>query len=77
MLYDAMAEMWPMLYRFDDATKALYAKAAEEFRICRVGRLVRTGPDGPEAPRPSDVDEYGPMKIHPTLLEDGTIIHDE
>ncbi|WP_406195618.1 DUF5954 family protein [Streptomyces sp. NBC_01017] len=93
VLYDAMAEMWPMLYRFDDATKALYAKAAEEFRaleradearvagrefrICRAERLVRTGPDGPEPPRPSDVDEYGPMKIHPTLLEDGQIIHDE
>ncbi|MEU8852595.1 DUF5954 family protein [Streptomyces sp. NPDC048564] len=56
--------------------EALYAKAAEEFRICRAGRLVRTGPDGPEPPRPSDVDEYGPVKIHPALLEDGTIIHD-
>lgn len=93
VLYDAMAEMWAMLYRFDDEKKAVYAQAAEEFRalghadearvadrvfrICRVERLIRMGSDGPEPPRPSDVDEYGPMKIHPTLLEDGTVVFDE
>ncbi|QOV34764.1 hypothetical protein IM697_32370 [Streptomyces ferrugineus] len=93
VLYDAMAEMWPMLYRFDDAKTAVYAKAAEEFRaleradearvagrvfrVCRVERMLRMGPDGPETPRPSDVDEYGPMKIHPTLLPDGTVVFDE
>lgn len=80
LLYDGMAEMWAVLYKFDDATKARYAKAAEEyralgradefeaddrvFRICRVERLLRMGPDGPEMPRPTDVDEYGPMKMH-------------
>ncbi len=93
VLHDAMVEMWPLLYRFDDERKAVYAKAAEEFRaleradearvagrvfrICRAERLLRVGPDGPETPRPSDVDEYGPMKIHPTLLDDGTVVHDE
>ncbi|MFI7409398.1 DUF5954 family protein [Streptomyces sp. NPDC049627] len=93
VLHDAMVEMWPMLYRFDDGKRAVYEKAAEEFRaleradearvagrtfrICRVERMVRMGPDGPEPPRPSDVDEYGPMKIHPTLLEDGTVVFDE
>jgi hypothetical protein len=93
VLHDALAEMWPMLYRFDDAKKAVYTKAAEEFRaleradearvagrvfrICRVERVLRMGPDGPEPPRPSDRDEYGPMKIHPTLLLDGTVVHDE
>ncbi|KUM76043.1 DUF5954 family protein [Streptomyces curacoi] len=93
VLHDAMAEMWPMLYRFDDEKKAAYAKAAEEFRtlehadearvadrvfrICRVERMVRMGPDGPETPRPSDVDEYGPMRIHPTLLDDGTVVFEE
>ncbi|KMS73283.1 LigA protein [Streptomyces viridochromogenes] len=92
VLHDAMVEMWPLLYRFDDERKAVYAKAAEEFRalgrdearvagrvfrICRAERLLRMGPDGPEIPRPSDVDEYGPMKIHPTLLDDGTVVHDE
>ncbi|KUL23042.1 DUF5954 family protein [Streptomyces regalis] len=93
VLYDAMGEMWPMLYKFDDEKKAVYEKAAEEFRaleradearvagrvfrVCRAERLLRMGPDGPETPRPSDVDEYGPMKIHPTLLEDGTVVFDE
>ncbi|MET9830237.1 DUF5954 family protein [Streptomyces sp. NPDC006385] len=93
VLYDALTEMWPMLYRFDDEKKAMYAKAAEEFRaleradearvagrvfrVCRAERMLRMGPDGPETPRPSDVDEYGPMRIHPTLLDDGTVVHDE
>ncbi|MCP2340424.1 DUF5954 family protein [Actinomadura rupiterrae] len=29
------------------------------FRIVRIGRMLRVGPDGPEAPRPSDQDRYG------------------
>lgn len=37
------------------------------FRIIRVGRMMRIGPDGPEAPRPSDQDPYGPMPLHPPL----------
>ncbi|MFD0147983.1 DUF5954 family protein [Streptomyces sp. NPDC055721] len=48
-----------------------------EFRICRVERMVRFGPDGPEGPRPSDVDEYGPAKMHPRMDEDGTLHYDE
>lgn len=92
MFYDAMAEMWALLHRFDDTKKARYAKAAEEyralgradefrvddrvFRICRVERMLRTGPDGPESPRPSDVDEYGPTKIHPTMDETGALTHE-
>lgn len=92
LLYDGMAEVWAMLYQYDDTKKARYAKAAEEFRalgradefrvddrlfrICRVGRLLRMGPDGPETPRPSDLDEYGPMRIHPRMDEDGTITHE-
>ncbi|WP_030602748.1 DUF5954 family protein [Streptomyces fulvoviolaceus] len=93
LLYDGMAEMWALLYKFDDVTKARYAEAAEEyralghadafevddraFRICRVERLLRTGPEGPETPRPSDLDEYGPMKMHPTMdPEDGTLTYE-
>src|SRR5690606_34302160 len=30
-----------------------------EFRIVRVGRMLRLGRDGPEAPRPCDQDRYG------------------
>ncbi|KUO19224.1 DUF5954 family protein [Streptomyces dysideae] len=93
LLYDGLAEIWGLLYQLDDAKKVRYAKAAEEyrelghadrfrvddreFRICRVERILRTGPDGPETPRPSDIDEYGPMKMHPTMDEDGNLTYDE
>lgn len=92
-LYEGMARVWAMLYRFDERKKALYARAAEAFRaagradeasvedrlfrICRVERMVRLGPDGPEPPRPSDLDEYGPMKLHPTLHADGRVQYDD
>ncbi|MDT0346082.1 DUF5954 family protein [Streptomyces litchfieldiae] len=62
-----------------------YARAAEQyragppgdelsvlgrrFRIIRVERLMRIGPDGPEPPRATDTDPYGPMQIHPPLEE--------
>ncbi|WAZ24916.1 DUF5954 family protein [Streptomyces cinnabarinus] len=88
-LYDGMAEVWAVLYRYDDATRAVYAKAAEEFRalgradevsvadrhfrLCRVERMLRMGPDGPEPARPSDHDEYGPIRLHPTMDENGKI----
>ncbi|MFF3463628.1 DUF5954 family protein [Streptomyces sp. NPDC002619] len=38
-------------------------------------RMVRSGPDGPEPPRPTDHDEYGPMQIHPAMDADGTVHH--
>lgn len=92
LLYDGLARYWGLLYGFDEARRAVYARAAEDFRaagradearvedrvfrICRIERIVRMGPDGPEPPRPSDVDDQGPMKLHPTLREDGTVDHD-
>lgn len=42
-------------------------------RICRMRRLVRWGPDGPEGPRPSDTDLHPPEQIHPLLDEDGVV----
>jgi hypothetical protein len=91
LLYEGMAEMWPLLYEYSEPKRAVYARAAAEFRragradearvegrlfrICRIERMVRSGPDGPEPPRPSDLDNYGPMKMHPTMDEDGTIHH--
>ncbi|MFF4352745.1 DUF5954 family protein [Streptomyces sp. NPDC001530] len=93
LLYDGLNEMWPLLYRFGEAKRARYARAAEEFRvagraheirvddrlfrICRIERTARFGPDGPEPPRPSDLDDYGPMKMHPTMDEDGTLHYEE
>ncbi|MFC0601792.1 DUF5954 family protein [Streptomyces palmae] len=92
LLYNGMSEIWPVLYRFDEDEKAAYTKVAEEFRaaghanearmgdtlyrICRIERLVRCGPDGPEPARASDADEYGPMKMHPSMDEDGTLHYD-
>ncbi|MER6121327.1 DUF5954 family protein [Streptomyces sp. NPDC001795] len=91
-LYNGLDEIWALLYQYDDDKKARYAKAAQEYRaldradefrvddrllrICRVERLLRMGPDGPEPPRPSDIDEYGPMKLHPTMDEDGNLTYD-
>ncbi|WFB09927.1 DUF5954 family protein [Streptomyces sp. LX-29] len=83
---------WPELRQLDEHEKAACIKAAEEFkaaghanevrvgdylyRICRVERLVRCGPDGPEPPRRTDVDEYGPSQMHPTMDEDGGLHYD-
>ncbi|QDY77196.1 DUF5954 family protein [Streptomyces qinzhouensis] len=92
-LFDGMNEFWPMMYRFDPARRAAHARAAAEFkaagradearvgdvlyRVCRIERAVRCGPDGPEPPRPSDLDSWGPMKLHPTMDDDGTLHYDE
>ncbi|MEO3754831.1 DUF5954 family protein [Streptomyces sp. B6B3] len=68
-----------------DAEAEVYATAAEQYRagpprdelrvlgrrfqIIRVERLMRIGPDGPEPPRTTDTDPYGPMRLHPPLAE--------
>ncbi|MFF0723857.1 DUF5954 family protein [Streptomyces sp. NPDC004134] len=44
-----------------------------KFVIVRVERTMRIGADGPETPRPSDVDDYGPSQIHPAMDADGTV----
>ncbi|MFC8490085.1 DUF5954 family protein [Streptomyces sp. NPDC057235] len=92
-LYDCLTDLWARLYQWDDERRERYRRAGElfraaersdevwvdgrEFRICRVERMVRFGPDGPEGPRPSDIDEYGPTKMHPRMDEDGTLHYDE
>ncbi|MEU6313617.1 DUF5954 family protein [Streptomyces sp. NPDC047014] len=47
------------------------------YRIGRTRRLLRWGPDGPEAPRPSDTDSHEPARIHLGLDEDGNVIPEE
>ncbi|MFE7313970.1 DUF5954 family protein [Streptomyces sp. NPDC057555] len=47
------------------------------YRIGRARRLLRWGPDGPEGPRPSDVNQHAPSRIHPVLDEDGTIHYED
>lgn len=67
---------------------AVFAEAAERLRagrlnqvevhgtvsrIARARRLLRWGPDGPEGPRPSDVNTHAPQVLHPRLDEHGTV----
>ncbi|WP_327266509.1 DUF5954 family protein [Streptomyces sp. NBC_01232] len=46
------------------------------YQIARTRRLLRWGPDGPEGPRPSDVNSQDPARIHLTLDEDGRVLPD-
>ncbi|MFC9976088.1 DUF5954 family protein [Spirillospora sp. NPDC127200] len=55
--------------------------AGARFRIVRVEQLVRTGPDGPEPPRPTDLDPHPsdrrPLPYRPyDLLRDGHTVPD-
>ncbi|MEW2066997.1 DUF5954 family protein [Streptomyces sp. NPDC007346] len=79
----------PAWMKVDEKEAALHARAAEKFTarrrpnelvvrgrrydVVRVERVMRIGPDGPEKPRPSDVDDYGPSQIHPPMDEHGNI----
>ncbi|WP_406066310.1 DUF5954 family protein [Streptomyces sp. NBC_01077] len=47
------------------------------FRIARARRLLRWGSDGPEGPRPSDINTHAPRALHPRIDEDGTIHFEE
>ncbi|CAM5561824.1 hypothetical protein SCALM49S_03539 [Streptomyces californicus] len=83
----------PDMVGIDPKEAAVYAKAADRFAqrkrpdellvrgkrfdLVRVERMVRIGPNGPETPRPADVDEYEPSKMHPTMDEHGVITYDE
>ncbi|MEV4942868.1 DUF5954 family protein [Streptomyces zaomyceticus] len=51
--------------------------AGTVYRIARSRRLLRSGPDGPESPRPSDTSTHIPTALHPRLDEDGTVHFDE
>ncbi|MER5932367.1 DUF5954 family protein [Streptomyces sp. NPDC002054] len=44
------------------------------YQIARTRRLLRWGSDGPESPRPSDVNTQDPMRIHLELDEDGHVL---
>ncbi|MGR7000109.1 DUF5954 family protein [Yinghuangia aomiensis] len=43
-------------------------------QLCRTRRLVRWGPDGPEGPRPSDVNSQDPAQLHPRMDDDGNVL---
>ncbi|NJQ15065.1 DUF5954 family protein [Streptomyces bohaiensis] len=92
-LYAALKLTFPMLLDLGAEEKEEYVRIAEEWRrrgdanrvsagekeyaIARIGRLVRIGADGPEGPRPSDIDPHGPMRMHPRMDPDGALHYDD
>ncbi|MFH9763161.1 DUF5954 family protein [Streptomyces anulatus] len=81
----------PAWMKVDEKEAALHARAAKKFtarrrpnelvlrgrrfEVIRVERVMRIGPDGPEKSRPSDVDDYGPSRIHPVMDAEGNITY--
>jgi hypothetical protein len=53
-----------------------YELLGRRFVVARMTRVLRIGPDGPEGPRPSDVDASDPCEQHAHMDEDGTIRYD-
>ncbi|MFD9071663.1 hypothetical protein [Streptomyces lasiicapitis] len=51
--------------------------SARRFVVGGVERLARLGAAGPAPARPSDVETTEPMKLHPTMDEDGVIHYDD
>ncbi|MFC9294059.1 DUF5954 family protein [Streptomyces sp. NPDC057011] len=47
------------------------------YRVARTRRLLRWSPDGPEGPRPSDVNTQDPTRMHPPLDEDGRVLPED
>ncbi|MGW0732022.1 DUF5954 family protein [Streptomyces sp. NPDC002851] len=77
--------MGPFTLQLSKAERAEYARAADDldakrgnslsvggrrFRITRVERLIRVGPDGPEGPRPSDFDPEPPVEVQTRQLKE-------
>jgi hypothetical protein len=89
VLHDGLSGTWADMYDLDTATREANTRAAEHleatphcnevtvqgdtYRICRVERMLRTGPDGPEPPRRSDPETTEPTRIRPLLDEHGVI----
>lgn len=81
----------PAWMKVDEKGQAIHDRAAKKFmarrrpnellvrgrryEVVRVERVMRIGPDGPEKPRPSDTDDYGPSQIHPLMDEEGNITY--
>ncbi|MFE2922182.1 DUF5954 family protein [Streptomyces goshikiensis] len=80
----AAAAAEPELVEYAAASDALRAGRVNRlefqgttYRVARTRRLLRWGPDGPEGPRPSDVNSQAPMRIHPALDEDGHLVPED
>ncbi|MEU6505521.1 DUF5954 family protein [Streptomyces sp. NPDC046942] len=84
--------MAPFTLRLDEEQRAEYARLADRldetrsnvitvagvrYRVTRVERLIRVGPDGPEGPRPSDYDPQPPVEVHTRRLKEQGLWTDE
>lgn len=67
---DKRAECAAAADRIEETQGDDVSVAGQRLRIVRVEQLVRFGPDGPEGPRPSDVDPYPPVMIQDDDAED-------
>ncbi|WP_404962444.1 DUF5954 family protein [Streptomyces sp. 147326] len=74
----------PELAAYAEAADALRAGRVNQldfqgavYQIVRTRRLLRWGPDGPEGPRPSDVNSQDPSRIHLPLDEDGQVVPED
>jgi hypothetical protein len=84
--------MAPFTLRLSEEKAAEYALAADRvdekrsnvatvdgvrYRVTRVERLIRVGPDGPEGPRPSDFDPEPPVDVQTRRLKEQGLWRDE
>ncbi len=82
----------PIVRKLSGKDRERYARAADRldrrrgfellvggrhFRLVRVERLLRIGPDGPEGPRRSDPDPEQPVMVHDQQLKAQGINYDE
>ncbi|MFI2202341.1 DUF5954 family protein [Streptomyces sp. NPDC020192] len=84
--------MGPFTLRLDEERRAEYARLADRldesrsnvltvagvrYRVTRVERLIRVGPDGPEGPRPSDYDPQPPVEVQTRRLKEQGLWKDD
>ncbi|MGI8332641.1 DUF5954 family protein [Actinomadura scrupuli] len=55
-----LAEWASAAERIEATTEPEFTAMGRRFRIVRISRFLRLGRDGPEGPRPSDEERYGP-----------------
>lgn len=93
VMTDWLTRFWPLMRKLDESETARYAAIARDYQaqgranslrvddrlysVARVGRMIRIGATGPESVRPSDIDNYGPSRIHPIMDEHGTIFPED
>ncbi|MDQ0932114.1 DUF5954 family protein [Streptomyces turgidiscabies] len=68
---EKIAEYALIADRLDEKRSNVATVDGIRYRVTRVERLIRIGPDGPEGPRPSDFDPDPPVDVQQRLKEQG------